>query len=164
MSTLRRVQRGAVVVAGAALLVLAATGAWQEARAANPPMFGSYTITATAPGFEMWEDEPSANAHPEGGGQAPYSTSALTSGNVGYGLSSVAWPGATEANADKVVLLLFPHDVQGVAIPDAVTGLVATAAPALNYPIRAEARTGTTSPDSAFDAQGATLTAHADPV
>jgi hypothetical protein len=146
------------------LTTLAVTSAWQDAHAANPPTFGSYTITATAPGFEMWEDEPTANAHPEGGGQVPYSTSALSSGGVGYGLSSVAWPGATEANADKVVLLLFPHEVQGVPIPDAVTGLASTAAPALSYPIRAEARTGTPSPDSAFDAQGANLTAHADAV
>ena len=91
---------------------------WQTAqRRRAPPKFGSYTISATAPGWEMTEDEPSANAHPEGGGQAPYSTSALTSGGNGYGLSSVAWPGATEANADKVALLLFPNDVQ-CGVPD----------------------------------------------
>jgi hypothetical protein len=131
--------------------------------------FGSYTISATAPGFEMWEDEPSANAHPEGGGIAPYSTSALGAGNLGYSLSSVAWPGATEANADKVGLLLFPRDVSvpggpSVQVPDAVIGLFQTAAPAASYPIRAESRTGSGSPDSSFDAQGATLKAHADPV
>src|SRR5881392_2038680 len=107
---------------GAASLALAVANPFGSARAADGPKFGSYTVSATAPGFEMYEDEPSANAHPEGGGQVPYSTSALGSGGVGYGLSSVAWPGATEANADKVVLLLFPHDVQGVPIPDAVTG------------------------------------------
>ena len=75
------------------------------------PKFGSYTLSATAPGWEMTEDEPGAQAHPEGGGTAPYSTSALTSGGNGYGLSSLAWPGATEANADKVALLLFPSTV-----------------------------------------------------
>src|SRR5207253_7766517 len=114
------------------------------------------------PGFEMWEDEPAANAHPEGGGFVPYSTSALGSGSLGYALSSIAWPGATEANADKVALLLFPHDVQGVPVPDAVIGLVNTAGPAANYPIRAESRTGSGSPDGTFDAQGATLKSHAD--
>ena len=110
----------------------------------------------------MWEDEPSANAHPEGGGQVPYSTSALGTGGLGYGLSSIAWPGATEANADKIVLLLFPHDVQGVPVPDGVTGLVDTAGPALSYPVRAEARTGDAQPDDTLEAQGATLKAHAD--
>ncbi|MEY2449052.1 MAG: hypothetical protein QOH79_2528, partial [Acidimicrobiaceae bacterium] len=121
------------------------------------------TIAATAPGFEMYEDEPSANAHPEGAGQAPYSTSALSAGGLGYGLASVAWPGATEANADKVGLLLFPHDVQGVPVPDAVVQLFNTAAPAANYPIRAESRTGENKPDDSLDAQGAKLTSHADP-
>ncbi|MEY2421345.1 MAG: hypothetical protein QOI95_1412 [Acidimicrobiaceae bacterium] len=164
-----RLRRWALVVLGGAMTSVAAGSAWQSAHAGTTVRFGSYTIAATAPGFEMWEDEPSANAHPEGGGQAPYSTSALGSGGVGYGLSSIAWPGATEANADKVGLLLFPHDATvpngpTVQVPDAVVGLFNTAAPAANYPIRAESRTGSGSPDSAFDAQGATLKAHADPV
>jgi hypothetical protein len=150
------------VIVGAVVTSISVAGGWHSAHADGAPNFGSYTLTATAPGFEMWEDEPSANAHPEGGGQAPYSTSALTSGGRGYGLSSVAWPGATEANADKIALLLFPKSVNGVAVPDAVTGLVGQAAPAANYPIRAEARTGGGKPDSTFDAQGATLKAHAD--
>src|SRR5205085_801892 len=141
-----------LAVAGGAMTSLAATGAWQSAHATSTVNFGSYTISSTAPGFEMWEDEPSANAHPEGGGFVPYSTSALSSGSLGYALSSIAWPGATEANADKVALLLFPHDVQGVPVPDAVIGLVNTAGPAANYPIRAESRTGSGSPDGAFDA------------
>lgn len=151
-------------ILGAVLTLLAISSAFQSARAETPVNFGSYTISATAPGWEMWEDSPSANAHPEGGGQVPYSTSALGAGGRGYGLSSVAWPGATEANADKVALLLFPRDVQGVPVPDAVIGLVNTAGPAANYPIRAEARTGENRPDAEFDAQGAKLKAHADPV
>jgi len=164
----RRAKRWFLVGTGGALLSLSLGSAWQSAHAEAPVNFGSYTLSSTAPGFEMWEDEPSANAHPEGGGQAPYSTSALGSGGLGYALSSVAWPGATEANADKVALLLFPHDVSvpggpSVPIPDAVVGLVDTAAPAANYPIRAEARSGAGSPDAAYDAQAANLKAHADP-
>jgi len=151
------------------MIAFACTSAWQTAHADTTVNFGSYTISSTAPGFEMWEDEPSANAHPEGGGQAPYSTSALGSGALGYALSSIAWPGATEANVDKVALLLFPHsvDVPGgpsVPVPDAVIQLFGTAAPAASYPIRAEARTGSGQPDDSLDAQGATLKAHADPV
>jgi len=153
-----------VGVAGAVLTSLAISSALQSAGAQTPVNFGSYTISATAPGWEMWEDQPSANAHPEGGGQAPYSTSALSAGGRGYGLSSVAWPGATFANADKVALLLFPRDVQGVPIPDAVIGLVEQNGGQANYPARAEARTGENRPDAAFDAQGAKLKAHADPV
>jgi hypothetical protein len=157
-------RRWALVVAGGAITSMAASSAWQAATAQSVPKFGSYTISATAPGWEMWEDSPSANAHPEGGGQAPYSTSALGSGGLGYGLSSIAWPGATEANADKIVLLLFPSDVQGVPVPDGVTGLAHTAGPALSYPVRAEARTGDARPDATYEAQGATLKAHADPL
>ena len=147
-------RRWYLVVAGGLITSMAVGSALQSAQAETPVQFGSYTISGTAPGFEMWEDSPSANAHPEGGGQVPYSTSALGAGGRGYALSSVVWPGATEANADKVALLLFPHDVQGVPVPDAVVGLVSTAAPAANYPIRAEARSGENRPDASFDAQG----------
>ena len=159
--------RWPLVVMGSASLALAIANPFGSARAADGPKFGSYTVSATAPGFEMYEDEPSANAHPEGGGQAPYSTSALGSGGLGYGLASVAWPGATEANADKVALLLFPHDVAvpngpDVPIPDAVTGLANQALPFTSYPIRAEARSGTDKSDSTLDGQAATLKAHAD--
>ena len=167
-------KRVMLVVAGGAMFALAVTSAWQSANAQTVSKFGSYTLAATAPGWEMWEDEPSANAHPEGGGTAPYSTSALTSGGNGYGLSSVAWPGATEANADKVALLLFPSTVDvappgsppiaSEPIPDAVRQLAFTAIPLASYPIRAEARTGEGKPDASLDAQGATLKAHADPV
>jgi hypothetical protein len=156
---------------GGLVVSMAVASAWQSANAATAS-FGSYTISSTAPGWEMWEDEPSANAHPEGGGQAPYSTSALTSGGNGYGLSSVAWPGATEANADKVALLLFPSSVDAgppgsppiihEPIPDAVRQLAFTALPLTSYPIRAEARTGEGRPDASLDAQAATLKAHAD--
>ncbi|MEY2451587.1 MAG: hypothetical protein QOD92_1161 [Acidimicrobiaceae bacterium] len=160
-----------LVALGGLVVSMAVASAWQSANAATVN-FGSYTISSTAPGWEMWEDSPSANAHPEGGGQAPYSTSALTSGGNGYGLSSVAWPGATEANADKVALLLFPSSVDAgppgsppvihEPIPDAVRQLAFTALPLTSYPIRAEARTGEGRPDGSLDAQGATLKAHAD--
>ena len=99
------------------MVSMAVSSAWQSASAQTAPQFSNYTISATAPGWEMTEDEPSANAHPEGGGTAPYSTTALTSGGNGYGLASVAWPGATEANADKVALLLFRASSVDVAAP-----------------------------------------------
>ena len=171
---MRRRRRWSIVGVGAAVLALSISNAWSAVQAQSAPKFGSYTLSSTAPGWEMTEDEPGAQAHPEGGGTAPYSTSALTSGGNGYGLSSLAWPGATEANADKVALLLFPSTVivappgqppvTTVAVPDAVRQLAFTALPLTSYPIRAEARTGENRPDASLDAQGATLKAHADPV
>jgi hypothetical protein len=166
MST--RVRRWVFVPLGAVLASMALSGLWQSAHAQSAPNFGSYTIAATAPGWEMWEDEPSANAHPEGGGLAPYSTSALGGGGQGVALSSIAWPGDTEANGGKVALLLFPHDAQvpgggpDVQFPDAVSQLAGTALPLANYPVRAQADAGSTTHDSSLDAQGATLKAHAD--
>ena len=160
-------RRWHLVAMGSGSIALAIANPFGAAHADSGPKFGSYTIAATAPGWEMYEDEPSANAHPEGGMQAPYSTSALSTGGLGYGLSSVAWPGATEANVNGVAVLLFPKsvDVPGgpsVPVPDAVTALFQQAAPAASYPLRAESRTGSGSPDSTLDGQAATLKAHAD--
>jgi hypothetical protein len=112
----------------------------------------------------MTEDEPSANAHPEGGGSVPYSTVLLSNGPIGYALSSVAWPGATEANAGGVVGLVFPSNVGGVPLPDAVTAAVADNSKLVNYPVRAEARSGSKVDDSYTSFPGADLTAHADTV
>jgi hypothetical protein len=151
------------VFLGLAIMSFAIGGGWHAAQAQTNPGFGSFSLTATAPGFEMTEDEPSANAHPEGGGTVPYATVVLSNGPLGYALSSVAWPGATEANAGALVGLLFPTSAGGVPIPDAVTGAVGDNAHLANYPVRAEARTGST-PDASFDTfPGASLTAHADP-
>jgi hypothetical protein len=125
--------------------------------------FGGYSITATAPGVEVTEDEPSAQAHPEAQGAVPETSSLLSSGPVGYALSTVAWPGATGANGGQLVSLLFPGPAGAVVpVPDAVTGLVKGEASLLNYPIRAEARSGT-SPDGSYNkVPAADLTAHAD--
>src|SRR3954454_24231637 len=152
---------------GSASIGLAIANPFGAAHADSGAKFGSYTLAATAPGWEMYEEEPSANAHPEGGTQAPYSTSALSTGGLGYGLSSIAWPGATEANVNGVAVLLFPKtiDVPGgpsVPVPDAVTALFHQAAPAASYPLRAESRSGSGSPDSTLDGQAETLKAHAD--
>jgi len=157
---------GALVAAGC---VLACTGmagmagmlvAHADVGAAQ---LGSYALIATAPGMEMTEDEPSAQAHPEGQGAVPETSSLLQNGGVGYGLSSLAWPGATFANGGALLALLFPGPLgQVLPVPDAVTQAVRQAAPAANYPVKAEARSGS-APDAKFDAgPGATITAHAD--
>ncbi|HEX4539787.1 MAG TPA: choice-of-anchor P family protein [Acidimicrobiia bacterium] len=164
---LRRRRGRSMLAAG---LVLVATGGvglattlTAHADQSGTSAFGGYSITATAPGVEVTEDEPSAQAHPEAQGAVPETSSLLSSGPVGYALSTVAWPGATGANGGQLVSLLFPGPAGAVVpVPDAVTGLVKGEASLLDYPIRAEARTGT-SPDASYNqVPAADLTAHAD--
>ena len=147
---------------GAALVGTGVTGALRAAQADTAPL-SVYSLFGDATGFVSSEDEPSANAHPEGQASVPESSTLLANGPVGYGLSAVGWPGATVGNAGDVVILLFPGPLtsQGVPVPDAVTAAVDQAAPSSNYPVRAEARTGV-HPDGSYSAPGTSLTAHAD--
>jgi hypothetical protein len=157
--TVRRVR--AIVMLAAGLVLVAGLGLRiADARAETP--LGSYTAIATAPGFEVTEDEPSAQAHPEGQGAVPFTTSLLSSGGLGYGLSTVAWPGSYGGNAGSLILVALPSQAGGVPVPDAIRDGVKTAAPALQYPIRAEARAGS-APDASYNQiPGTTLTSHAD--
>jgi hypothetical protein len=112
--------------------------------------------------MEFTEDEPTAQAHPEGQGAAPYTTSLLAGGGLGYALSTVAWPGAYGGNAGSLVLVALPSQIGPVPRPDAVTDAVKTLSPSLQYPIKAEARAGS-APDASFgQIPGTTLTSHAD--
>ena len=155
---------GALAVAGLVLTGSGMAGMLVAHADVSAAQLGSYSLIATAPGVEMTEDEPPAQAHPEGQGSVPETSSLLQNGGVGYGLSSVAWPGATFANGGSLVGLLFPGPLGQlpVPIPDAISQAVHQTAPAANYPIKAEARSGS-APDGKFDAgPGSTLTAHAD--
>jgi hypothetical protein len=157
------------VAAGALGLVLAATtfavvsgGAGAQTEGGGGE-FGSFALTATAPGFEATEDEPSAQAHPEGHGAVP-ETSTLLSNGFGYGLATIAWPGATAANGGAVLGLLIPSTVPNtdIPVPDAVGQAYGPLGPSIAYPVRAEARAGT-APDASYTQfPGATMTAHAD--
>ncbi len=143
-----------VVVGGVALGAGAQTA---------PAELGSFAIVATAPGFEVTEDSPSAQAHPEGHGAVPQTSTLLANGGIGYGLAAVVWPGATAANGGALLGLLVPSQVGGQPVPDAIGGAAREVAPSANYPIKAEARMGST-PDASFDgAPGVVMTAHADP-
>jgi hypothetical protein len=123
---------------------------------------GSYSVIASAPGMEFTEDEPSAQAHPEGQGDVPYTTSLLDNVGLGYALSTIAWPGAYGGNAGSLVLVALPSTIGPVPRPDAVTDAVTAVSPALQYPIRAEARSGS-APDASYgQIPGTTLTSHAD--
>jgi hypothetical protein len=158
MST-RRVRALVLLILG---LLLGGAFGLRVNRARADTTLGSYSAIAAAQGIEFTEDEPSAQAHPEGQGDAPYATSLLTNGGVGYGLSSIVWPGAYGGNAGSLVLVAAPSQVGPVARPDAVTDAVKTASPALQYPIRAETHAGT-APDASYaQIPGVTLTSHAD--
>jgi hypothetical protein len=148
---------GALLGGSALVAVGLGAGAQEE-----PPELGSFALVATAPGFEMTEDEPSAQAHPEGHGAVPETSTLLANGGVGYGLATIAWPGATVANAGAVGGLLIPSHLGPAPVPDAVSQLARGAAPAANYPIRAEARAGS-DPDASYNQiPEVTITAHAD--
>jgi hypothetical protein len=166
-----------MIVAAVATLGCSAAGAWftsahasgsagaGDTSPASAPAkaLGIYSLNGDATGVIAYEDEPSANAHPEGQTSAPESSTTLSNGPVGYGLSAIGWPGATVGNAGGVVILLFPPAAvtQVVPIPDAVTQAVDSNASLIDYPIRAEARTPHT-PDARLDTPAGSLTAHAD--
>ena len=112
--------------------------------------FFGYTLTAQSQAIQLTEDEPSANSHPESEADVPESLVSLTSGPVGYALSSVAWPGALVGNAGSLVLLVQP------SAPSQVS--------ALNDPVRAEARTGSAQHSATNDSvPGAHMAADATP-
>lgn len=155
----RRVRALAYLVVG---MLLAAAFGFRVATAKADTALGSYSVIASAPGMEFTEDEPGAQAHPEGQGDVPYTTSMLINGGVGYALSTIAWPGAYGGNAGSLVLVALPSQIGPVPRPDPVTDAVKTLSPALQYPIRAEARSGS-APDASFgQIPGTTLTSHAD--
>lgn len=93
------------------------------------PSFLGYALTAQAAGAQVTEDQPTATTHPEAETEVPLAQVSLTSGPVGYALSSLAWPGALAANAGTLLVLA------GAPVPP-------DQAATLNYPVRAETRTG----------------------
>jgi hypothetical protein len=141
-----------------ALMLVAAAGCFVSAgflapvHASETPgsgLFG-FTLTAQSQALQLTEDEPSANSHPEADADLPQSQVSLTSGPVGYALSSVAWPGALLGNAGSLILLVQPSAPSQVG--------------ALNDPVRAEARTGSASHSSTNDSvPGAHMAADATP-
>ena len=91
--------------------------------------FSSFGLEAGARGWRFF-DEDATNGNQEG--EVPESSATLANGPLGYGLSSVVWPGPLASNAGSLILVLQP------TAPPQVT--------ALNNPIRAEARTGQNPP------------------
>ncbi len=126
-----------VSLATGSLLVLAAAAPALTAAAAEEEKgsgLGSFALAANAPVVQVREDDgnrcagqPSATAGCEG--VIPETVSTLSNGPVGFGLSSIVWPGTLAGNLGSTIIL-------------AGNGQVPEGARALNSPIRAEARTG----------------------
>ena len=154
MTSILALSAGLVLLSGAVGLRLAR---------ADQPTLGSYSLAATAPGYEFTEDEPAAQAHPEGQGSIPETSTILANGGLGYALATVAWPGSYGGNAGNLLLVATPSSVGGVVpVPDAVGQAEKQFAPSLQYPIRAEAHEGSQTDATFNSAPGAAMTAHAD--
>jgi hypothetical protein len=127
----------------AAVVGLPGAGA-QEA----PATLGSYDLRAGARGFMFYNADATGARSAEG--EVPEASTTLATGPVGYGLASLAWPGALGGNAGSLLLVVAPD------APKEVSNL--------NYPVRAEARTGQ-SPDTTENATvpGTTMKATARP-
>lgn len=143
----------AVLVGASALCVFSAgvlTALDATAAGAPGAAFLGWTLTAQASAVQVTEDQPTATTHPEAEGELPHSQVSLVSGPVGYALSSVAWPGALAANAGSLLVLA------GVPVPPET-------AQQLNYPVRAETRTGGPAEVTNDDVPGAVMKANVRP-
>ena len=126
---------GVAFIATGLLTLTAAVVLPAAAQAAADPGsgFGSFSLSAAAPGVQVRVADGDNCAAREAGtagceGVIPETVSTLRNGPIGYGLSSVVWPGVLGGNLGSVVLAANP------SAPSQVT--------ALNDPVRAESRTG----------------------
>ena len=142
-------KRSAMAIGVALLVVAAVFGGGGARRAGADPDLSSYTLTATAAGLDLEFDQADAPAHPEGTATVPETSSVLTNGGVGIGLSTIFWPGPLGGNLGSLLPLVIPSQVQGHAIPrpDAVSQANNQYGPLLNDPVKAEAHAGS-SPDA----------------
>ena len=162
----------ALIATGLALLALAGAGLGLLAPAAaaqdEPGSgFGTFSLVAGAQAVKVIGPDPIIV------GTVPEASVQLRSGPVGYGLASIAWPGALAANAGSLLLLLGnpactpPNPPPPLPPPPEIPNCpgipqpVLDNASALNYPIRAEARTGSEQPTVTNNSTGAQMTATA---
>lgn len=137
---------------GLACLVVSIGGGFDANEASadeTDAMLFSYSLVGSARGAHFGYEDPSQAAQIEG--DVPEASSSLVTGGLGYGLASIAWPGATFANG-------------GTLLQTVVPGFPPEAGTLLNYPVRAEARTGQEPPSVSNDSvPGVTMRATATP-
>lgn len=103
----------------------------------------SYNAAAQAPIFQITQDDPTAQFHPQGEGDWGYSMASASPGGAGA-LSSVVWPGSAAGNAGSLAVLL--------GAPSQAT--------ALNDPVRAQAGSGSSqTQDTVSTPSGTEMTA-----
>lgn len=113
-------QRGLPVLAGTACTVAAVVGVAPTSAAA--PLF-SYDLVGGARGYSVFYDAPGQGR--AGEMTVPEASSSLATGNIGYGLASMAWPGPLVGNLGTLMV--------GLGAPPE--------ARSLDWTVRAEART-----------------------
>jgi hypothetical protein len=145
----RRLRRGVLILVAGVVCAMAGAFLWRTippAHAETKP--SSFGLFSGARGWRFF-DEDSTNGNQEA--EVPESSANLSNGPVGYGLSSVLWPGPMASNAGTLVLVLRPDAPRQVTL--------------LNDPLRAEARTGQKPPTTTNNSIPGTLmtaTANAD--
>lgn len=141
MKRTRRARAGAAMVA-AGLLCAGGAVATLQAGPASADELLSFELMAVAHGAQVFI--PTGEGSPAvAEGDVPQAEAHLAAGPIGRGLASIAWPGPTAGNAGSLLSVLAPQ-----APPQASQ---------LNYPVRAESRTGETPSTKTFDAPGVSL-------
>ena len=140
-------RRSGVLLLASGLLcgIVAVLGMPASSAQEAPATLFSYDLTSGANGYATFYEDPSGSR--QGEGNVPEASSSLTTGPIGLGLASMAWPGSVAANGGTLVMVL---------VPDAPEE-----AGELNYPVRAEARSGQDPPTTKNEIPGASMVATA---
>ena len=125
---------GAAFVAAGVLCGAGAFAAFVAPSAGAVELF-SFDLRSNATGFQYYNAAAKDAALDNPGAGVPMVQASLQSGPVGYGLSTVAWPGPLASNGGTLLLVVNPD------VPPEVANEA-------NYPLRAESRTGQNPPES----------------
>jgi hypothetical protein len=141
--TARRGRRaGAALIAAGLVCGGGALAAWQAVPASAADELQSFELTALSHGAQVFiptgEGSPAVVE-----GDVPQAEAQLAAGPIGRGLASIAWPGPTAGNAGSLLSVLAPQAPKEAS--------------SLNYPVRAESRTGETPSTRTLDGPGFAL-------
>lgn len=147
----------ALVAAGVGCLAVGAFPAVHAAADSEPGSgFGSFALSASAPGAQLTVGEPTyCYTSPAGlqgcDGNVPEATSNLANGPTGSATAAIAWPGALAADIGNLIIT-------------ASNGQAPDQTRTLNDPVRAQVRTGQSPDTVTYDSvPGATMKAVAKP-
>ncbi|MCU1381250.1 MAG: hypothetical protein JWN29_4233 [Acidimicrobiales bacterium] len=142
MTTARRSRRiGASLVAAGLVCGGGAVAAWQAVPASAADELQSFELSAVSHGAQVLIPTGDSPAVVEG--DVPQAEAQLAAGPIGRGLASIAWPGPTVANGGSLLSVVAPQAPKEAS--------------QLNYPVRAESRTGETPSTKTLDGPGFAL-------